>query len=205
MHRHLRFLAAFGAGAAFGGLAFGLAPVPRILLAVDAFCAIYLALMLHFAFRVTAETLRAHAADADEGVPLLVVVAVAVVAASLGAVAGTLTAGAGTLAAVLALASVPLGWAMLHTVLAFHYAHLFYVRSRGDDGAGGLHFAGTRNPGPWDFLYHAFTIGMTAQVSDVVVTRPAMRRLVLMHGAVAFFYNTVILALAVNAVVSMGG
>ena len=42
---------------------------------------------------------------------------------------------------------------------------------------------------------------MTAQVSDVVVERPGLRRLVLAHGVVSFFYNTVILALAVNAAV----
>ncbi|MFD1809390.1 DUF1345 domain-containing protein [Gemmobacter lanyuensis] len=55
--------------------------------------------------------------------------------------------------------------------------------------------------GAGDFLYFSFTIGMTAQVSDVVVERPGLRRLVLAHGVVSFFYNTVILALAVNAAV----
>ena len=40
---------------------------------------------------------------------------------------------------------------------------------------------------------------MTAQVSDVVVTTAAMRRAVLLHSLGSFFYNTVILALAVNA------
>jgi uncharacterized membrane protein len=39
---------------------------------------------------------------------------------------------------------------------------------------------------------------MTAQTSDVAVTSRAMRRLALAHGVVAFFYNTLILALAVN-------
>ena len=51
----------------------------------------------------------------------------------------------------------------------------------------------------WDFLYFSFTIGMTAQVSDVVVTAGGLRRVVLLHSIGAFFYNTVILALAVNA------
>lgn len=46
---------------------------------------------------------------------------------------------------------------------------------------------------------------MTAQVSDVVVTSPRLRRSVLAHGLAAFAYNTVILALAVNAAVTMAG
>ena len=39
---------------------------------------------------------------------------------------------------------------------------------------------------------------MTAQVSDVEVRTTPLRRLTLMHGVVSFFYNTVLLALAVN-------
>jgi uncharacterized membrane protein len=43
---------------------------------------------------------------------------------------------------------------------------------------------------------------MTAQVSDVVTTATPMRRMVLAHSVASFFYNTVILALAVNAAVT---
>ena len=46
---------------------------------------------------------------------------------------------------------------------------------------------------------------MTAQVSDVVVRTTAMRRTTLAHGIGSFFYNTVILALAVNAAVAYAG
>jgi len=203
MHRHARFMVAFAAGLALGLLAPGMGLVPRVLLAVDCFSAIYLALMLHFAARVTASDLRAHAVEADEGLPLLMLLAIGVVAVSLGAIFETLQARVGLLPAVLALASVPLGWAMLHTVFAFHYAHLYYLRSRRAE-TGGLQFAGTAEPGPWDFIYHAFTVGMTAQVSDVVVTQTGMRRLVSAHGILSFFYNAVILALAVNAAIVLG-
>ena len=45
---------------------------------------------------------------------------------------------------------------------------------------------------------------MTAQVSDVQVLTIAMRRLTLAHGVASFYYNTVILALAVNLAVGQG-
>jgi uncharacterized membrane protein len=45
---------------------------------------------------------------------------------------------------------------------------------------------------------------MTAQVSDVQVLTTAMRRLTLAQGVVSFFYNTVILALAVNLAAGQG-
>ena len=45
---------------------------------------------------------------------------------------------------------------------------------------------------------------MTAQTSDVAVTRTGFRKITILHSALSFFYNTVLLALAVNAAVSLG-
>jgi uncharacterized membrane protein len=56
-----------------------------------------------------------------------------------------------------------------------------------------------------DFLYLSFGIGMTALASDVVVQGTSTRRRVILHSVGSFFYNTVILALAVNAAVTLGG
>jgi uncharacterized membrane protein len=64
-------------------------------------------------------------------------------------------------------------------------------------------FPGGAEPGPWDFLYYAFVVGMTAQVSDVQVFDTKMRRATLGHGVVSFFFNTVLIAMAVNAVVAL--
>ena len=50
-------------------------------------------------------------------------------------------------------------------------------------------------------LGSSFVVGMTAQVSDVQVLSTAMRRVTLLHGVVSFFYNTVLLALAVNVAI----
>ena len=109
----------------------------------------------------------------------------------------------GPVAQGLAFGSVPLGWATLHSLLAFHYAHLFY-RPVAADTKGGLRFPGTKTPGPWDFLYFSFGVGTTAQVSDVIATSMAMRKMITGHAVASFFYNTVILAFAVNAAVSAG-
>jgi uncharacterized membrane protein len=59
-------------------------------------------------------------------------------------------------------------------------------------------------PGPdaepdyWDFVYFAFVIGMTSQVSDVGITSKAVRRTVAAHGVVASVFNAALLALTVN-------
>jgi uncharacterized membrane protein len=97
---------------------------------------------------------------------------------------------------------VLLGWLTLHTVAAFRYAHLYYTPVPSGTGAsrdaGGLAFPSTSEPGPWDFLYYSLVIGMTSQVSDVQTLSAEMRRTTLVHGVTSFFFNTVILALAVN-------
>lgn len=50
----------------------------------------------------------------------------------------------------------------------------------------------------WDFAYFAFVVGMTAQTADVAVSSPRMRRLVMLHGLLAFAFNTSIVALTIN-------
>jgi len=216
--RHIRHHGRFYL-AAVAGIAVWLAvwvlrwPLPP-LIGGDAFFLIYLALMTRFALRITPEGLRQRASVEDEGIPLIILLALAAVVFSLAAIFALLNrAGDPDPAELsLAVASVPLGWLMLHTIAAFHYAHLFYATSDADEplsertdprDAGGLHFPGSEQPGAWDFLYFSFVVGMTAQVSDVAVETVGMRRPVLFHGIVSFFYNTVLLALAVNVAVTL--
>jgi uncharacterized membrane protein len=97
--------------------------------------------------------------------------------------------------------TVFLSWVTLHVIYAVHYAHLFYdpaERKGAGKILGGLEFPETKEPDYWDFVYFSLVIGMTCQVSDVQVTARRMRHLVTAQGIIAFFYNTVIVALAVN-------
>jgi uncharacterized membrane protein len=201
--RHGRFLIAFGLGVVAGIVAWALsfAPDLALLTAADVFFLIYLALTARILGSTGPEDLRRHAEDDDEGVALILILAALAVVVSVTAIFLVLNADASSFAArSLALVSLPLGWATIHTLAAFHYAHLHY---RG--GAPGLRFPGKGDPDAWDFLYASFTIGMTAQVSDVEVATRPLRRAVLVHGVASFFYNTCILALAVNAAVTAGG
>ncbi len=97
---------------------------------------------------------------------------------------------------VLALA---LGWLLMHTMFTFRYAHLYYYDWDKDGRPErGLRFPRTREPDDYDFAYFSFTVGMTFQVSDVKITDPGVRVVVLFHGLLSFVYNTAILALGVN-------
>jgi uncharacterized membrane protein len=110
---------------------------------------------------------------------------------------------------VLVIYTIVLSWAFIQTMFALHYAHDYYMADVHTDSerrarpSNRLTFPGDRTPTYSDFLYFSFTIGMTFQVSDVQIADSAIRRLVLAHGVVAFFYSTGILALAINLVAGL--
>ena len=206
MARHGRFFIAFLVGllAALLSLLADLSLALHLLIGANGFFISYLAMMLVYAGGASAEDLRRYGDRADEGLVLIFALTGGAVVTSLAAIAMVLVGPADSVGGetVAALMAVPLGWAMVQTLAGFHYAHRYYRRDRGGI-ARGLVFPGTDAPGPWDFLYFAFGIGMTAQVSDVQVTTTATHRAVLVHSVTAFFYNTGLLALAVNAAVSL--
>ena len=108
---------------------------------------------------------------------LTVASALASIAAIVAELSSTLSGGARQpTQLVLAITTIVLSWAFIHTMFALHYAHEFYD----DEGGGGLTFPGPdEEPDYWDFMYFSFVIGMTSQVSDVGITEqadPAHRR-----------------------------
>jgi uncharacterized membrane protein len=98
-----------------------------------------------------------------------------------------------------AVGTLVLSWTLVHAMFAIRYAHYFYGDPEADGTPrGGLQFPGKGRPDFWDFMYYAFVVGMTCQVSDVQVCSKPMRRLTLAHGVLSFFFNAGVLALAVN-------
>ena len=106
-----------------------------------------------------------------------------------------------SLSIALSASTIFLSWLLIHLVFAVFYAHEFHSERGGKtnaSGGGGLKFPGENSPDYLDFIYFSFVVGTTAQTSDVAVTSRAMRRVVVLHGVLSFFFNTAVLALAVN-------
>jgi uncharacterized membrane protein len=108
----------------------------------------------------------------------------------------------------LSLASVISSWWLVHTTFTLRYAHLYYCNIEHDlkgknQKPEGLEFPNEKEPDYLDFTYFSFVIGMTFQVSDVQITSKRIRRLALMHGVLAFAFNTVIVALSINIVAGL--
>lgn len=205
--RHLRHRPALLVGIAVGA-AVGVAAdrlfegVSAALCGWCAAVAVYLAGAFWTAGRAGVTEVKKRAELLDEGAGVILILTVGAAVASIGAIVLELAQArdGDAWAAGLAAATVVLSWTFIHTVFAFHYAHAYYA----PDG-NCLDFPGTAKPLYWDFLYFSFVIGMTAQTADVVTKGTAVRRLVMAHGVVAFFFNTAILALGVNLAASLAG
>jgi uncharacterized membrane protein len=204
LYHHSRFYAAVVLGVAVYFLCLDLDLPIRIAAAGDTFFVAYLVATGVLVFQLDQEGLKKRAAVEDEGALVVFLIAIGIIALCVFGIFNVLNQkhSPGMAALVLSVASAPLGWFTLHTLSAFHYANLDYLG--GTDGkTKALKFPGRGDPGAVDFLYFSFVVGMTAQVSDVQVLTTAMRRATLVHSIVSFFFNTVLIAMAVNAVVAV--
>jgi uncharacterized membrane protein len=199
--------AAAGAGA-FAALPEAMRLPVRLAAAWVVGATLFMALAMIVMAGVSPERMRRRARLLDQRRWVILAIIVAAAGISLLSLAFTLqkvpaesTTAVATRVVVAGLA-VAVSWAVTHTTYALHYAHHYYGDGPlpGDDDRGGLAFPGGDEPDYWDFLYFSLVIGMTCQVSDVQVTSRSMRRVTLLHGVLSFFFNTVILALAVNLV-----
>jgi len=114
------------------------------------------------------------------------------------AVAGEIKAKSDGVTVGLVVGTLALAWLFSNTIYALHYAHIYYL---GDDkGAdlAGLDFPECDEPDYWDFIYFAFTLGMTFQTSDVEMTSRKMRRVAIGQCLAAFVFNIGVLAFTIN-------
>lgn len=175
-----------------------------IILAANGFFVSYLALAVPSLRRLSGQRLRQAAVRSDVPVYVLFLIVVSTVTTALAALFMTINAddrpSLGWL--ILALLSIPLGWATIHMLAASHYAHLYWRPGADKQPRRGLEFPGDEQPAAIDFVYFAFVIGMAAQTSDVAISGRALRRFTLMHSIVAYFFNAVLVAAAVNVAVA---
>jgi uncharacterized membrane protein len=92
---------------------------------------------------------------------------------------------------ILAVLSIALGWAAIHTSFTLRYAKLYYEPPKG-----GIDFES--EPDYRDLAYMAFTVGMTYQVSDTQISRREIRHTVIRHALVSFVFGTSIIAVTIN-------
>lgn len=211
--RHRRQSPFYAAGlAAILALPLLLAVTPRFAVEIAAilFFLVYLSIVALRMPHLTADRLKTSRERDDAPAYSILAVTVLAVVVAIGALFNAINrANQPSLFEVaLAFVSVIGGFLTIHMMFAMHYAHHYWRHVADETGGlhlqGGLSFPETPEPCGYDFLYFSFIIGMTAQTSDVTITATALRRINLLHSLLSFFFNTVLVAAAVNAVISLG-
>jgi uncharacterized membrane protein len=178
----------------------------RTALAADAGALVYLAFGFRIMLACRRDVIRKRAERQDDSAVVILVLVLVAIALSFWTIFGVLSEAkqvSGQTKALhvsLAAVTILLYWLVTQVVFTFHYAHEFYRPDEGSERiAEGLAFpGGDREPDYWDFFYFATSLGAASQTSDVAILTKPLRRLVTLHAVISFFFNTAVLALAIN-------
>ncbi|MGV3548551.1 DUF1345 domain-containing protein [Rhizobium sp.] len=222
--RHILIRIRLFGSCALGILTFLLTPSTldassRFLIGWNVAITVFIVLVAIMWARSTHETMRLRAKALDEGRRTVLVLAMAAALCSLVAIVVelfNLKQATDTVIALhigLSLSTIVTAWTFVHIIFTEHYAHGFYLEKDGDEAKAenknperrGLRFPGQTMPDYVDFLYFSFTVGVANQTADVEIVSRGMRRLVLIHSVISYFFNTIILALTINIAASMIG
>ncbi|GAB2850010.1 DUF1345 domain-containing protein [Hymenobacter ruber] len=195
-----------------------LGTLARVVVGWVGFAAIDLALIILGMWQADTDDIRRVAASEDLPRTQAFVLVVGAAFASLGAVVGLMGSLKGIskdlrmLHVALSVAAVVLAWTLVHLVFTLRYAHSYYDADE-DTGLdiGGLVFPDDQGqdkgpkltPNYVDFAYFSFIIGMTAQTADIGIGNRSLRGAALLHGLIAFIFNTVIVALTIGTIGGM--
>lgn len=205
--RHTPLMLALAAGLILG-VALALtendyADLTRMLLAWDVAIGVYLLAVWLHTRGISSKHMIEHAAEVDEGRYFVLFVSLAGVLASFTAIIlelqSKLEPGMTKNAHVaFVFTTVALSWLFVHTSFAKHYAHEYFGPAEDSGIRKGVIFPGGEDPDFADFFHFALVIGVAAQTADIQISSKPIRRIVTLHGVLAFVFNTVILALTIN-------
>ena len=169
-----------------------------LLAGFDAAALVHLVWITFALSKAPPKSLRTRAARYDSGQRTLLLLATLVFGVVLVAVAAELGHGSqrthGELA--LIIGTLIVAWCFGNMIFALQYMHRHYGATAA--APKGLGFPGDAEPRFWDFVYFAYTIGMTFQTSDVSLNTTELRRLATLHALMAFVFNVGVVALSVN-------
>jgi uncharacterized membrane protein len=180
-------------------------PLTRALIAWNAGVLVNLIAIYIQTRGVTVATMAAHAEATDDGRYFVLWGSLLAVVASIAAIILELQAPGPlkNLNVGFVFFTVALSWLFVHATFAKHYAHEYFGPTGHGDIRKGLLFPGEGDPDFADFFHFALVIGVANQTADIQIAAKPIRRIVTLHGVVAFVFNTVILALTINLAASL--
>jgi uncharacterized membrane protein len=206
-HRRVWIAAAAGA-AVFFMFPIQWSTISRVLVSWNFGVDLFLVLIYSWMKSLTAEQICSRYIEEDETAPFILAVVTVAALLSLVAIVGTLAtikqvSGAARVAhIVLAVLTLINSWVLVPTMFATCYADMFYSAAEDERP---LMFPKTPMPVFWDFAYFSFTIAAACQTADVSTTQRSIRKVVIAHTLVSFFFNASILGFAINVTAGLIG
>ena len=210
MPRHAPFSIGLALGVVTFAISLWLMPTFAVSLGANGFFIGFLLLTFIKMPRLTASYLREPAREEDTPAIGIFLIVLLVIVASLVSLFLALSGGStpDPVEVAISVVSVLLGWFTVQAMAALHYAYEYYQADDAAEGAdveGGLAFQGDEDPDGFDFVYFSYTVGTSVATSDTKIESHKMRRIVTVHLIFSHLYNTIILASAVNVLLSLGG
>ena len=182
--------------------------VSRILVSWNVGVTLFLVLIFTWMTRLSAASICSKYVEEDESAPFILMIIVFAALLSVAAIVEPLAtlkqvSGDERVAhIVLAASTLVTSWLLVPTMFTTHYADMYYSVSEQERP---LAFPNTPMPVFWDFAYFSFTIAAACQTSDVSTNDRSVRKIVIAHTLVSFFFNASILGFAINVTAGLIG
>ena len=183
-------------------------PLTRVLVSWNVGVPLFLVLSYRLMTGMSATQIGEHYEDEDETAPVILIISIIgaiLTVASIVAFLSTVDPVSGTersLHIALAALTVVDSWLLIPTMFTLHYADMFYSASDNDRP---LRFPDTNLPVFWDFAYFSFTIAAACQTADISTAQGSIRKVVIAHSVLSFFFNASILGFAINVTAGLIG
>jgi uncharacterized membrane protein len=207
--RHARLLVSTGVACVlFVVLPADWATITRVLVSWNVGVLMFLVLVFWLMTGLSAVQISDRYQDEDPTAPVILIISVmAAILAMVSIVAflsmlDQLSQAEKSVHVVLAAFTVIDAWILIPTMFTMHYADMFYSA---EPDARPLRFPDTKMPEFWDFTYFSFTIAAACQTADVSTTPGAIRKVLIAHSVLSFFFNAAILGLAINVTAGLTG
>ena len=207
--RHARlYSSAFAALVLYFVLPREWAPLLRLLVSWNFGVLLFLILVYRLMFRLDATQISKKYEDEDEAAGVILVISVMSSIMTMAAIVaflsglGEVNTSEKSVHVALAAVTVLDTWALIPTMFTLHYADMFYSVGPKERP---LRFPDTGEPVFWDFLYFSFTIAAACQTADVSTAQGTIRKVVLAHSVLSFFFNASILGFAINVTAGLIG
>ena len=206
---HVRLLVSVGvASALFFLLPAYWVTMIRLLVCWNAAVLTFLILVFGSMTSLSAEQLSERYRDEDQTAPVILIISIIASISAMSSIVAfpalvrEVSVAERPLRIALVALTVVDAWMLIATMFTLHYAGMFYS-SRPD--ARPLRFPSTQMPSFWDFVYFSFTIAAAFQTADVTTTPGQIRKVLIAHSILSFFFNAAILGLAINVTAGLAG